>query len=352
MLERGMSTVPDFSKLADRQLLLEVKAAADQESRVTCRLIALLAEVDARRLYLGEGCSSLFTYCTRVLRLSEQAAYGRIEAARAARKYPLILERLADRSITLTTVTLLAPHLTEENCLEILDAARDQSKREIERLVARLAPQADLVTSVRKLPVQSTAQSELATVNTPVDVVAMAVPPPPPPRAALVAPLAPERFKVQMTIGRETHDKLRRVQDLLRHAIPNGDVAAVFDRALTVLLADLERAKIAATTRPRAGRAPKSGSRHIPAGVRRDVWRRDGGQCAFVGAEGRCTERGFLEFHHIEPHAAGGSTEVHNIQLRCRAHNVYEAELYFGARWPLLAKEARARYLGTRSGPS
>ena len=49
-------------------------------------LVASLAEMDARKLYLGEGCSSLFTYCTRVLYLSEYAAYGRIEAARAARR--------------------------------------------------------------------------------------------------------------------------------------------------------------------------------------------------------------------------------------------------------------------------
>ena len=78
--------------------------------------------------------------------------------------------------------------------------------------------------------------------------------------------------------------------------------------------------------------------------MRREVWRRDGGQCAFVGAEARCTERGFLEFHHVEPYAAGGTAGVHNIQLRCRAHNVYEAEQYFGARLPLLAREGRERY--------
>ena len=42
--------------------------------------------------------------------------------------------------------------------------------------------------------------------------------------------------------------------DLLRHSIPNGDPAAIFDRALSLLLADLERAKLAATARPRAAR--------------------------------------------------------------------------------------------------
>jgi hypothetical protein len=186
MLERGMSTFPDFSTLDDRQLLCAVKTVADHESRSTARLIALLAEVDARRLYLGEGYASLFTYCTQVLHLSEHAAYGRIEAARAALKYPLILERLAERSITLTTVTLLARHLTEANHREILDAAQWQTKREVEQLAARLAPQPDVVASVRKLPVQSAVQSEPAAVNIPVDVFAMVVTPPQTPARQLL----------------------------------------------------------------------------------------------------------------------------------------------------------------------
>ena len=60
--------------------------------------------MDERRLYLAQGYSSLFTYCTQSLRLSEHAAYGRIEAARAARKWPVIVELLTDGSMTLTTV--------------------------------------------------------------------------------------------------------------------------------------------------------------------------------------------------------------------------------------------------------
>jgi 5-methylcytosine-specific restriction endonuclease McrA len=60
------------------------------------------------------------------------------------------------------------------------------------------------------------------------------------------------------------------------------------------------------------------------------VWRRDDGRCAFVGTHGRCTERGTLEFHHVQPYAAGGVTSIDNLQLRCRAHNQYEAEQFFG----------------------
>jgi hypothetical protein len=144
-------------------------------------------------------------------------------------------------------------------------------------------------------------------------------------------PLAPERYKLQFTISRDTHDKLRRVQALARHAIPSGDPAEIFDRALTLLLQDLERRRCAAVATPRLARTRREagGSRHIPALVKREVWRRDGGRCAYTGRDGRCTERSFLEYHHVRPYAAGGAATTANIELRCRAHNAYEASLFF-----------------------
>jgi 5-methylcytosine-specific restriction endonuclease McrA len=77
----------------------------------------------------------------------------------------------------------------------------------------------------------------------------------------------------------------------------------------------------------------------VPAAVKREVWARDDGRCAFVGTRGRCTERGFLELHHVIPFADGGATDAANLQLRCRAHNAYEADEWFG---PMVAKEEGA----------
>ncbi len=341
MLQKGMTKLESASELSNAELLAEVKSAAQGERHATARLVALLAEVDTRRLYLGEGCSSLFTYCTQVLHLSEHAAYGRIEAARAARRFSLVLDLLTEGAITLTAVTLLAPHLTQANHRDVLTEASHKTKRDVEHIVARLRPRPAAPAMVRRLPTPTPAVAPAAPLlGAPVpDDDPPMLPSLPTSRPAVVMPLAPERYKVQFTVSRATHDKLRRAQDLLRHSVPSGDPAAIFDRALTLLLADLEQAKCAATARPRsAGRAP-SGSRHVPAAVRREVWKRDGGQCAFVGAAGRCTERGFLEFHHMRPYADGGATVVENLELRCRAHNVYEAELYFGSRLPLLVRE-------------
>jgi hypothetical protein len=346
--------------LSDADLLLHVTRLAANERDATARLIASLAELDARRLYLAQGYSSLFTYCTQVLHLSEHAAYGRIEAARAARRFPIVLDRLASGSLTLTAVGLLAPHLTSENCRDVLDAADHKSKRDVELLVAWLRPQAAVTTSVRKLPSPRVVATPAATPVAPVgsdvacnlltsssespltnaDAVATGAACLPS-RPSLVKPLTPDQYKVQVTLSAETIRTLRRVQDLLRHTIPNGDPAAIFDRALTLLLAQLERTKLGATERPRAARDLVLGSRRVPAAVRRVVWRRDGGRCAFVGAAGRCTERGGLEFHHVVPYAAGGEATVETIVLRCRAHNRHEAILDFGARVPR-ADEQRA----------
>jgi hypothetical protein len=102
----------------------------------TVELLRLLAELDARRLYLGEGCSSLFSYCTQVLHLSEHAAYHRIEAARAARQFPVVLELLAEGALTLTNLALLRPHLTADNHRTLLAHARHKTKRDVEHQVA------------------------------------------------------------------------------------------------------------------------------------------------------------------------------------------------------------------------
>jgi hypothetical protein len=156
---------------------------------------------------------------------------------------------------------------------------------------------------------------------------------PPRDRPTTIVPVAPEHYKVQFTASAETYKKLRLAQDLLRHQIPNGDPAEIFDRALTALLESLARKKLAATDRPRESRDPAPGSRCIPAEVIRAVWHRDGGRCAFVGKTGRrCIEEGFLEFHHVTPYAVGGQSTIDNIQLRCRAHNSYESERDFGHR--------------------
>jgi 5-methylcytosine-specific restriction endonuclease McrA len=91
-----------------------------------------------------------------------------------------------------------------------------------------------------------------------------------------------------------------------------------------------EKRTCAATTRPRRARETRS-TRHVPASVRRAVWRRDGGRCTFVGDSGhRCESRDRLELDHVVPVARGGESTVDNLRLLCRAHNQLEGERVFG----------------------
>jgi len=145
-------------------------------------------------------------------------------------------------------------------------------------------------------------------------------------RRPIIETTSPERYRVQFTIGKESHEKLRRVQALLRREIPDGDPATIFDRALTLLLEKVEKAKVGAAAKPRPRpirpgadrqlRTPIVPSRDIPRHVQRGAWRRDGGRWAFVSKGGhRCAERTFLEFHHIVPYALGGLATLENISL-------------------------------------
>lgn len=384
--------------LTDDDLVVRVRALARAEHRATAALIAALAEFERRQLYLSQGCSSLFTYCTEVLHFSEHAAYTRMEVARTVLRFPVVLERLEDGSVTLTTMRRLGPVLTDANHRELLAAATHKKKADVELLVATVRPRPDAATIVRKLPtlrmpgpalsITAAVSSSLAgtgavssspasnapvssspagtppvswspartapiswsPAGTPTDAAtadpavpdAAAVPSPWPP--AIVSSLTSERYRIQFTASRAMHDKLRLAQALMRHRIPSGDVAAIFERGLDLLLADVSRTKFGAVAHPRDQLTMAGRTRHIPAAVKREVWRRDDGQCAFQGTEGRCTERAFLEFHHVVPFAKGGAATAANIQLRCRAHNAYEATQVFG---PLIAREIAPAYVSS-----
>jgi hypothetical protein len=328
-----------LSRLSDAELVARTKGLLAHERNATAEIVAHLAELDTRDVHLREGYPSLFIYCRDALGLSEGEAYNRIEVARAARRFPVILDLLATGALHLTTVRRLAPHLTLDNYREVLESARGMRKTEVEELVTRLLPKPDVPTFIRRLPAPR-ADPPVTALSPPAAPPSAAIPfavtPPVLPLSvppATVSPLSPDRYKLQLTIGGETLEKLRLAQDMLGHAIPSGNEAAVLDRALTSLLVELAKKKFAGTVRPRPSRGTRMGSRDIPAAVKRVVWVRDLGRCAYVGPNGhRCNERRFLEFHHVDPHALGGEATIDQIALRCRRHNDYEGRLYFGRR--------------------
>jgi hypothetical protein len=252
---------------------------------------------------------------------------------------------LAEGQLHLAAACMLAPHLTPDNADELIQAATHRKKSEIEIWVARRFTAPERPAIVRAIP---PAPSRIESPHAPghVGTATLSLGPtlePTSPRI-LHAPghvesprsePAQERYLIQVTVSKTTHDKLRYAQELLSHAVPRGEVAQVIDRALDALIARLERRKFGGAPRKSdAGPKPRQNTaktRYIPAAIRRAVWERDEGQCTFVGSSGkRCAARKLLEFDHVEPVARGGTASVEGMRLRCRAHNQYEAERALG----------------------
>jgi hypothetical protein len=375
---------------ADLQLMAELQRLARFDRRCEARMLMYLAEVELRKLHCAQGYGSLFRFAVAELRMSEAQAYLRIQAARLAVRYPVVIEMLAQGSVNLSTLKLLYQHLTDKNHADLLARARGKTKDEVLQLVAALAPRPDVPNRIRKLPAKRTADARSAAFSVvdhspelvpdvpapevvptvpaaPMVSVAPAAPSAPAgpavfaleiPRATC-KPLRPGRFKLELTASQELRDKLTRLQHLLQHQVPGGDLGAIVERAIDELLEQTLKKRFAQVAKPKsktreesagtdAGEgdagdegSTKRASRYVPRAVVREVFARDGEQCSFVSASGhRCSERGMLEVHHVHPFARGGEATAANLRLVCRAHNNWFAEQDFGATHMRLKRSA------------
>lgn len=296
----------DFGQFGNSALVDQGRLTAKSERGETAKLLAIIAEIDKRGIYVPLGYSSLFAFCVKEFKLSEDAANRRIQAARAARRFPFLFEAVDDARLNLTAIRLLAPHLTLENAQALAAAASGQSITQVQRLIAQRFPleQAPKATqTVRAIPsrtvgvpasrqvdplfqgLNSSTQSPHGAVSgsepgangggfgqrpesgaraevspagpatTPIPTQAPAPIPTPVPAPSIAhrmaAPLAPERYLVRFTVARSTHDKLRYAQLLSSHSNPGGSIERIVDEALDLFIEQKEKQRFARTDRPR-----------------------------------------------------------------------------------------------------
>jgi hypothetical protein len=312
-----------LDELADDELEAALQRCVGQVAQTEARIVAHLAEVDARRLHLLRG-HSLWEYCLVRLGLSESEAYYRICAARLARKFPLVFELLEQRKIHLTALALIAKYLTAENHVEILSEASGKTKRRILEQLVRRFPKADVPNQLRKLAVPHNA---------------VAAGP-----SGSLEPLSPDRYCLQLQVSAALKAKIELARDMMSHANPTGDLAVVVERGLDLLIAQLGQRRFGQTKRPRAAPAsvqPQQGKAsrastarkraHISHATRRQIVNVDELRCCYVGKDGhRCSQRAFLQFHHMQAWARGGPDTPDNLCLLCAAHNLLLGEQTFG----------------------
>jgi 5-methylcytosine-specific restriction endonuclease McrA len=374
--------------LSHDQLLARLHGLIQRELSLEAELIAYLGEIDARRLYLEQACPSMFHYCVHVLHFAEGVAYKRITVARAARKFPELRVALEGGEIHLTAACLIAPHLDGECARQWVAGARHKTAREIREWIADRKPKAAVASSVRRAPKRHLATeagaAKASVQNTPVTAVATlqlergdgpetqspreaqpsAAAPSPAKVKARCEPLGGQRYCIRFVADEKFHAQLQELRALLRHQVPDGDVAKILARATSELLKKVRKQKAGLCASPRSTRtrapAPlaaldspsKPAPRAIPAAIRRAVWERDEGRCTYVSREGReCGAREFLEFHHQVPWARNRQHAASNIHLRCRSHNQYAAELDFGVQHMALFRKAETRALPSERTP-
>lgn len=141
----------DLGQLSDVGLRRELGELLASSCRVEARIVAHLAEVDRRKLYLKDGFSSLYKYCLRKLKLSESESFSRMTAAGIARRFPIVFTLLDQRKIHLSGLCLLSRFVTSENHRELLEAACGKTKAQIDELLAERFPGKHAEERIRRL---------------------------------------------------------------------------------------------------------------------------------------------------------------------------------------------------------
>src|SRR5215471_3378098 len=128
--------MPSLTLLSDTELLARIPSVLQAERIASADVVEHLMEVQRRRLYLEQACSSLYTYCCERLGYSADAALKRARVARLAVQLPRVLDELRSGAIHLTGLFLLCQYMNDENAEELLALARGASRRELEKVLA------------------------------------------------------------------------------------------------------------------------------------------------------------------------------------------------------------------------
>lgn len=380
-------SLASLERLSDSALHLKTKKVRRTEHAATFDVLVHVGEIDRRRSYRALGYGSVFRYCTEELGYSSSAAGRRIQTARVIRRFPEIGTLLKRHEVNLTTVDQVAGILSESNKDRVLERIRCKSEREVRTIVESYRPPMMLKDRVRsvnvRVPAHRRACTESAVAGGASGTVAgtggltsraceksaysrsgMA------PAASLFdgrsvptgagATVVEKRIHVEFLARPGFMTKYNEVKAILSNTHSNASFETVFAAVMDYYLAHRSPERRAArrretaavgpngsrATRSRSTRAGRSSrtsgssrrtstdgerSRRIPAAIRDRVYERDGGRCTFVGTTGkRCNETERLEIDHVTPFALGGTNDLPNLRLLCRAHNRLAAEQAYG----------------------
>lgn len=348
-----MNLSENLKKLSDKDLVENMKKFITCERVNLVSFLAHLGEASGRRLYLKDGYSSLFEYCTKFFGISEGSAYKRIQVAKASVQFPLILRLLKENKITLTAASLVCPHIDPMNNEQRLLEACGKSKMEILKLTAIWKPKPEPNESMRKAPMsalkigktyagdnfecqKNKPSKSLATTNSS----ALKLEP----SKEKLEPISSQRSCLRFSVSEKVEAKIKRAREVLAQKKDfTGSLEDIFDRALEALLDKEDPQRREKRREKRAQKkenSPKTSrkihhfkkqTRYIPQKTRDSVLRKWNYQCSYVSPSGKsCTCKTGLELDHIKPYAKKGSNAENNLQPLCKQHNLLKAQEQYG----------------------
>ena len=310
-----------LAEQSNESLFLKVKDLQGSEREITAELIRYLHEIEERKSYLQAGYPSLFMYCHQGLGYSEGAAFRRSEAAKALSTCPEIYQQLKSGAVTLCAISLVSKVLTAENKLEVLAQVSGKTKLQVQEVAARLG--AVKTTRKKSIVVHKVLVPEapIFDSNQP---------------GTLSVPIKHEvTYSVSVELTQEEMKLYQEAKELVGPSSPKDVILRTLREFVSRRKKKVKPTKIVKRTSTGEVKAPKVRSRFVPIEAKREVRDRCGGQCTFIGTNGkRCPARHGLQFDHVQPFALGGGNDSGNLRLMCPAHNRMLAEQVVPGRVP------------------
>ena len=319
----------NIKDLSDKKLIQVFSESVKEERKATLLVLELIAEMDARKLYLKHGYSSLFVYLTTELNYSEGATHRRIASARAVNLYPEIKEMLLDARLSLTTLSMLSKELRDESKNSLLSLASYKTKRELERLLLERKPGSKKKMKEKIKPVvveketsplfdvkaKQKFENHLSR------------------RSSSQTQEVEKRLNLSFSVPEETQSLIDEAKQVLSGKLPKGaSLEDLFVAGLESIVSEYKRKNKALGTRK--SRKAKKRTRHIPNDIRKAVLERDEYKCSFKAENGKiCSCNWDIEVDHIVPFVDGGKHTVENLRVLCGAHHRYVTENKFGRVW-------------------
>lgn len=294
--------------MTNLELDSKINKAVTNERKMTAEAVRLIAIADERKLYHEHGYPSLFAWLTQKHKYSESSAYRRIEAARLLRAVPAIAEKIESGEATLSGIAKVQTAIrAQEKACEV---SAEQKQEAVELL--KVCSRDQLASSlVEMFPESASAKPTEKTSAIGVDL-----------------------FRINLAFTAEEMQILKRAQELLSHAVPEGGLAAAFVHLAKDLIKRKDPLKIKPDRSRQNTSAVKPHGKKIPAALRRQVFQRDRGRCTHLDPRTghRCESRYQMELDHIEPVALGGKNTIENLRCLCAVHTQLRARQTFGDR--------------------